>query len=216
MKKKIKDEDLVLPFVDSDSSIYSRAKSVRSNRTFPLMSNQTPRSHRGFVHADPIIMPHLPPAPNKTLHFVSQSYIPEGAVDSQVSFFNSHSNGSKGEDGEGHQPNVRDGIFSKLMQLSNPGVERRHLQIGEEEYQYLIQLRRRMAKQLKDFYPYKSSETILANGAEGGRSPRSRTSMRGTTGLPHLSPRSPRKQTARVNSKQDGQNKNVNFTLPKF
>ena len=222
MKKKLKDEDFSLPYFDfSDSSSFSRAKSVKSNRTFPLMSHQSPRM-RGH---EPIIMPQLPQAANQTLQFVSQSYIPNlenPALNSGPSVIFSDVVNSTEE--EQQPPNARDGIFVKLMQLSNPGIERKHMNVSQEEYNYLVQLRKRMAKQMKDFYPYKSSEQILGTAVgTTSASPRSRLvqkpSRGGATGLPALplSPKSARKSVGKhVPAKGQNSTKNINFSLPKF
>ena len=47
--------------------------------------------------------------------------------------------------------NPREGIFVKLMHMSNPEVTPSHLAIDEEEFEYLSQLRRRIAKEFQDF-----------------------------------------------------------------
>ena len=56
---------------------------------------------------------------------------------------------------------ARAGIFFKLMQVTQPSVDKQELAIGEEEFNYLCQLRRRIARQLNEFYPFASLESFL-------------------------------------------------------
>lgn len=59
---------------------------------------------------------------------------------------------------------ARHGIFFKMLQVSNPHIDKRHLAIEEEEYTYLCQLRRRIAKNLNEYYPFASLESFLQLG----------------------------------------------------
>lgn len=50
--------------------------------------------------------------------------------------------------------NPRAGIFVKLLQVSNPEQVVWPLHVDQEEYTYLLQLKRRLAKQMDDFFPH--------------------------------------------------------------
>jgi len=50
--------------------------------------------------------------------------------------------------------NPRTGIFVKLLAVSNPEQTAWPLHIDNEEYTYLLQLKRRLAKQMGDFFPH--------------------------------------------------------------
>ena len=61
--------------------------------------------------------------------------------------------------------NPREGIFVKLMQITNPDTTADHLLIDDEEFHYLSQLRRRIAKEFQDFSMAKKAP--FSDGLEG-------------------------------------------------
>lgn len=46
-----------------------------------------------------------------------------------------------------------DGIFVKLMHVSHPELDRSHLNLTSEEYDYLVDLRKRLGRTLDDLHP---------------------------------------------------------------
>ena len=60
--------------------------------------------------------------------------------------------------------NPRHGIFFKVIQVSNPNIDKNLLAIEEEEFNYLCQVKRRIAKQIHKFYPFASLESFLHLG----------------------------------------------------
>ena len=67
---------------------------------------------------------------------------------------------------ERHSLSKGDGIFMKLLQIGNPNLNRKHLDIDDDELEYLISLRRRMARKLEEFHPHSSLDRLY--GDENG------------------------------------------------
>ena len=111
--------------------------------------------------------------------------------------------------------NPREGIFLKLMQVSNPMLDRRYLEMEDDEYQYLLQLRRRLAKQMQDFYPYAAPKTERG-GAKNSRKGNARGQV--SQSLPSIKgvADSPRKTALKSSREAKARGKSVLFSLPKF
>lgn len=75
--------------------------------------------------------------------------------------------------------NPRQGIFVKLMQISNPDASPDHLSVDEEEFSYLVQLRRRIAREFQDMSVGK--KVPYSEGLEGTVERPCRQSSRATT-----------------------------------
>ena len=114
-------------------------------------------------------------------HIIGSENDPHNEVTGMASGRNFHLNTGHGDSGvytmARHQRPVeqktelarlppRAGIFFKLMQVTQPNVEKADLAIDEEEFNYLCQLRRRIARQLNEFYPFASLESFLQLGEE--------------------------------------------------
>lgn len=64
----------------------------------------------------------------------------------------------------------RDGIFFKVLQVSNPNIDKENLAIDEEEFNYLCQIKRRITKELHKYYPFASLDSFLSLGDNEARS----------------------------------------------
>lgn len=116
----------------------------------------------------------------------------------------------------------KEGIFMKLLKVSNPRVERKHLKMDDVEYNYLIQLRRRIAKQWDDISPFGREESMAMHSPDKNNHRVVRPCRKGAHGgasnsdsevLPVLNG-SKNKQKSEKSDKNN--NKTVVFKLPRF
>ena len=114
-----------------------REKSVISTRSFPSTSLKRPSHYAQGNNLEQGIGASLASRPRDTarLRFGrSAEQLPTGCMNSACR-------------------NPREGIFVKLMHVSSPEQSACSLHIDPEEYTYLLQLRRRLAKNMDEFYP---------------------------------------------------------------
>ena len=81
-----------------------------------------------------------------------------------------------------------DGIYMKLLQVGNPNLNRKHLDIGDDELEYLISLRRRMARKLEEFHPNSRLDELYGDGGSKRQKGRGRSQPKNDGGavLPAL------------------------------
>ena len=159
---------------------FSRAKSGVSTRSYPMSSRSFPRAtgknialHESLPRNISLNLPHMPPAMNTYLNTQVQHII--GTENNENADPNAQRpatdggvvGGAKNQTlhlpaSQANQlPTTRSGIFFKLMQVTQPNVDKEDLAIDQEEFNYLCQLRRRIARQLNSYYPFASLESFL-------------------------------------------------------
>ena len=178
-----------LPYVDSVSnagSRISRAKSGISAKSFPMTRRSENRLLSRKAALSSLHEPSRPPVARDSYYsprVTTAGYGGSGDTGLMVGSHYQHGRGQHvvrpplgGENinisGETSSDNPRNGIFIKLLQISNPMVRRSHLDVDDDEYSYLLQLKRRMAKKIEDFYP---THSIPTQDGSDGHSQRAQT-----------------------------------------
>ena len=159
MKKKDKQEEAEnLPQVNMDNMLIRQRSYSHMEHRLPKPSSRSAHRHRNHSSMDMFPLRPVPlPNPNLTAQglpdLAAQGVAQVDAAGNDVIVVK--------------RPllNPREGIFVKLMQINNPDTTADQLLIDDEEFRYLSQLRRRIAKEFQDFSMAKKAP--FSEGLEG-------------------------------------------------
>ena len=184
--KKDQEEENPLAMIPESHTALLRGKAGYSVKSFPIMrrgsahysvssfrSAQLPSSSGGYLGAGRSVLGH----PGGLVYSMPN---PLTAAAMQQQHQQQQQQQTEGQQVPERPSNRRDGIFLKLMQVGNMSLNRKHLDIEEDELQYLISLRRRIARQMEEFHPMSSMDALYGDSAGGRRRNRGRQRLNST------------------------------------
>ena len=148
----------------------TRPKSMHSNSSLPTMRRGSSTYSISSFRSAPFPLPSDNPMFAKSARLAANPANGSALVYSMPNIKAAENRTQTGFSQERHFLSKGDGIYLKLMQVGNPKLNRKHLDIDDEELEYLIALRRRMTRKLEDFNPFSNLEKLYGNDNGSKRS----------------------------------------------